>query len=72
MKTKVRAPQKASLFGQLLAALLSILIVAEPALAQQPPPGQSNITLDPVTVDTYTQIVPNTQVAINLSLGSGD
>ncbi len=72
MKTKVRALQKVSFFGQLLAAFLSILIVVEPVLAQQPPPVQSNITIDPLTVDTYTQIVPNTQVPINLSLGSGD
>ena len=65
MKTR-----RASLFSQLLAAFLSILIVAEPVIAQQPPPIQANITLEPLTVPTYTQIVPNTQVPINLSLGS--
>jgi hypothetical protein len=70
MTTKAQAPCKASLFGQLLAAFLSILIVAQPILAQEPPPIEANITLEPLTVSTYTQIVPNTQVPINLSLGS--
>ena len=70
MTTTTRGSGKVSLFGQFLAALLAILMVGDSVCAQQPPPPQTVTTSVPITVSTYTEIVPNTQLPANVSLGA--
>jgi hypothetical protein len=62
---KTRASRKVTRLKQLLRAFLSISMSGEPVSAQP------TITISaPVTVSTYTQVVPSTQLPANMSVGS--